>query len=305
MPPTPEPLIRRSLLQSGYSDAEILQERRSGRWASLRRGSYLDAQTDVELDPVRRHELLIEATLAGLRRPAVVSHCSAAVLLGIPLWSTPLRIVHVTRRPPAHSGRSAQLVFHAADLRPDEVLLKRGLAVTTPARTIADLARSLPFEQAVVAADAALRRNLTAADLEVATDRAKGVPGSRRMLRTLQFADGRSESVGESRSRVLMTMTGLPAPDLQFEVFGDDGMLIGRSDFAWRGGKVLGEFDGKVKYGRLLRPGESAGDAVFREKRREDALRDSGARVIRWVWADLAQPERLAARIQAALDSVG
>src|SRR3712207_8138753 len=32
-------------------------------------------------------------------------------------------------------------------------------------------------------------------------------------------------------------------------------------------------FRSKVKYGRLLKPGQDPGDAVFEEKRREDAMR--------------------------------
>jgi hypothetical protein len=61
-----------------------------------------------------------------------------------------------------------------------------------------------------------------------------------------------------------------------------------------------GEFDGKVKYGRALRPGQDPGDAVFDEKRREDALRDQGLQVVRWVWAELATFDVVAARLRRA-----
>jgi very-short-patch-repair endonuclease len=71
-------------------------------------------------------------------------------------------------------------------------------------------------------------------------------------------------------------------------------------DFLWRDWKVVGEFDGKLKYGRELREGEDPGEAVFREKIREDRLRELGYIVVRWVWDDLRQPERLAARIRRA-----
>ena len=59
-----------------------------------------------------------------------------------------------------------------------------------------------------------------------------------------------------------------------------------------------GRFDGRVKYGRLLKPGESSGDAVFREKRREDELREiTGWPMIRLIWTDydhsLATAERI------------
>ena len=46
--------------------------------------------------------------------------------------------------------------------------------------------------------------------------------------------------------------------------------LVGRCDFGWPKVKVLGEFDGKKKYGELLRrPGQTAEDVLIDEKRRE------------------------------------
>ena len=113
-------------------------------------------------------------------------------------------------------------------------------------------------------------------------------------------ADGRSESVGESRSRVILHRWKLAPSALQFEVHSRDGVLLGRSDFAWEVDRLLGEFDGRVKYGRLLRPGQQSGDAVFDEKRREDAIRDEDWGVVRWVWAELGRPDRLAARVRRA-----
>jgi hypothetical protein len=98
--------------------------------------------------------------MGTLRRPAVVSHQSAAVLIGLPLWEVPLDRVHITRRPPASSQATGPLRAHVARLRDDEVMTVEGLAVTDPTRTVLDLARSLPFESAVVAVDAALNANL-------------------------------------------------------------------------------------------------------------------------------------------------
>ena len=57
------------------------------------------------------HRLLVRATLAGLRRPAVVSHQSAAVLHGLPLWDVPLDRVHITRRPRAWNDTGAVLLL--------------------------------------------------------------------------------------------------------------------------------------------------------------------------------------------------
>jgi very-short-patch-repair endonuclease len=75
-----------------------------------------------------------------------------------------------------------------------------------------------------------------------------------------------------------------------------------RLDFAWPELKVWVEVDGRAKYGRWLRPGESPTDAVLREKLREDAIREAtGWICIRVTWADLADPVRLERRLRRAL----
>jgi hypothetical protein len=66
--------------------------------------------------------------------------------------------------------------------------------------------------------------------------------------------------------------------------------------------RTLGEFDGKIKYGRLLKPGEQPGDVVWREKLREDALRRLGWEVVRWTWAELMNPALLDRRRRAAFE---
>ena len=92
----------------------------------------------------------------------------------------------------------------------------------------------------------------------------------------------------------------MPRPDLQVRVLRRDGSAIGRCDFGWQDRRTLGEFDGRVKDGRLLRPGQSPGDAVFEEKRREDELRDHRWQVARWTWDDLDHPSAVEQRIRRA-----
>jgi hypothetical protein len=295
--PIPELRLRRDALRDGWSDDELKRLVRTGELGRLRRGAYVNGT--LPMDAAATHRLLIRATMSGLRRPAVVSHQSAAVLLGLPLWEVPLDRVHVTRRPRAWNDAGRVLCCHVARLRDDEVVDVDGLQVTGPVRTALDLARSLPHEAAVAALDAALRLGL----LEHTVLRARlfdiaGAPGSRSAARAVLFADGRSESVGESRSRVILHRWKLAPSALQFEVCTADGGLIGRTDFAWEEHRLVGEFDGRITYGRLLQPGQDAGDAVFREKRREDAIRDEGWGVIRWTWSDLHRPDRFAARVR-------
>ncbi len=175
----------------------------------------------------------------------------------------------------------------------DEVL------VTNITRTVVDVARTASFESAVVMADHALRTGGTSRTaLEECLGLMGSVPGSRAAARVVAFADPLSESVGESRSRVLMRRLRMPTPDLQVRVLRRDGSVIGRCDFGWRDRRTLGEFDGRVKYGRLLRPGQTPGDAVFEEKRREDELRDHRWQVARWTWFDLDHPPTVEQRIR-------
>jgi hypothetical protein len=131
--------------------------------------------------------------------------------------------------------------------------------------------------------------------------RSHRMPGARAAGRVIAFADGRSESVGESRSRVMLHRAGLPEPELQMTVCDVDGVFLGRADFGYRRRKVLGEFDGKVKY-RGGSGAEDPGETVFREKRREDALRAAGWAVVRWIWLDLDEPATVIHRIRSALD---
>ncbi len=185
--------------------------------------------------------------------------------------------------------------LHAATLQADEVTLVDGLPVTSVSRTLADLGRMLPFEAALVPTDAALRRGLvTREELLGAVGCGAHRPHNAAARRVAAFADGRAESPGETRSRVAIHRAGLPAPVLQYRVVGT------RTDFGWPEYRTVGEFDGKVKYGRLLRPGQQPGDAVFAEKRREDALRDHGLQVVRWVWDELDPFELPVARLRRA-----
>ncbi|NEK85523.1 type IV toxin-antitoxin system AbiEi family antitoxin domain-containing protein [Blastococcus saxobsidens] len=304
-PPVDPPVrLRRDALATGWSDAELARALRAGELTRLRRGAYVDGALPTA--PAARHAQLVEATVSLLRRPAVVGHQSAAVLLGLPLWDVPLERVHVTRPPGSWTDRSAVLCCHVARIREDEVVEVAGMRVTDPVRTMLDLARSLPHETAVVALDAALNKRL----LEHEQIRARlfdivGSPGARSAARVVAAADARSESVGESRSRVILQRWQLAPSDLQFEVRSGSAALVARADFVWEGARLVGEFDGRVKYGRLLRPGQEPGDAVFAEKRREDAVRDEQWGVVRWVWAELAAPHRLAAKVRRAKERAG
>jgi hypothetical protein len=298
----------RRLRAAGYTESEIGRMVRSGSLSVVRRGSYVEGAPPD--DDAARHVLLVHATVPELAGGAVASHISAAVLHGLPAWGVSLNVVQVTRgrsRSGARQGRHVHL--HCAPVAGEEIVIVGGTPCTDPARTVVDVARTAPFTQAVVVADAALRRPRSGPALvdrdalNAALDRAAGWPGAPAARRAIAFADGRSESVGESRSRVAIA-AGLPAPVLQYEVWAAGRRRIGWTDFGWPKFRTVGEFDGRVKYGRLLKPGEEPGDAVYAEKLREDDLRDQDLGVVRWTWPEISCFDVVAQRLRRRFDRV-
>ena len=290
-----DPFIRRTadLRAAGYDRDELRRMVRSGALVPIRRGAYVTIEPD---DADAQYLLAVRAAVLALAEGAVVSHVSAAALHGLPVWGLRRTRVHVTY-PSGAGGRCGTHVHvHTAPLTEDETVMLDGLIVTNRARTVADIARTAGFAPAVVTADAALHAGLDRAVLDTALVRARGWPGVPAARRVVGFADGRSESVGESRSRVAIAAAGLPAPELQWPVRHSHGTA--RTDFAWPALRTVGEFDGRVKYGRLLRPGQQPGDVVHAEKLREDAIRAQGWEVVRWTWADLGAFGPTAGRIR-------
>ena len=158
-------------------------------------------------------------------------------------------------------------------------------------------------EAGIVVADDFIRRGLTSKEeLRQIYDCVRDWPGALILRLVIERCDGRAESVGETLGRELFRKHRVPMPVPQFEVFHPSGRLAGRTDWAWPERKLLGEFDGKEKYLRYLKPGETVTDAVLREKKREDLLRElTGWSFIRLTWGDLFNGEKTAERVLAAM----
>ena len=284
-------------LQAGYSPDRIRGLVRRGEWVTLRTGVHcasplLEGARD---DPAGQHAIRVAAALLAIDLRAVASEASAACLYGLPLPAgEPARAVLTVATGSATPRQYRGLLIRAAGLPDGHVTRQHGLPATTPARTVVDLARKMPFEDAVILADAALHRGLVRpADLQRMLRDCWTWPGVRRAARVVRFADGRCETPIESRSRVLFDRGGLPAPEPQQLIVDGHDNVVARVDFLWRGQRTIGESDGRIKYGDP--------SAIWREKRREDLLRDLGYEVVRWSWHNLIeQPERTVARIRAA-----
>ncbi len=266
----------------------------------MRPGVYLEPDDPRLSDPVEKHAVLTRTTVSKIAPDSVVSHVSAAVLHGLPLWQVALGRVHVTRSRRTGGRISALLHVHASMLADEEVDSIDGVVVTSVARTIVDLACTESFERALVPADAALHRHMTSPELlQEQLGRCanrSGIAGARRLV---EFADAGSMSPGETRSRLAISRAGLPPPVLQHPVAGTTSIV----DFWWPGFRTVGEFDGMVKYGVPEAEGADVRDVVVAEKLREDRIRAMGMSVVRWVWDELPPHfAPVAARIRAAFD---
>ncbi len=120
----------------------------------------------------------------------------------------------------------ARVVWHYDNFRDDEVVESDDYLVTSRLRTMVDLARATPFASAVTTLDAGLRapfllpdgeRSETIAreELQEAVARLGSARGCRASRVAAGFADGESDSRGESVSRANIHLSGMPAPILQ------------------------------------------------------------------------------------------
>ena len=248
----------------------------------------------------KRHRRLMLATAPQLRDGAIFSHGSAAVMHGLPVWPEAVARVHVTRNRRGGGIKCSVVQVHGAPLLPGEIVFIDDLPVTSLTRTVLDLARTLPMTHAVAVGDRASAFGLTRKQLGLGLLAMERWPGVRAARRVVEFLDVRSESAGESMSRVRLMEEGLPRPELQYQIFGADGGLLARVDFYRDEHKTDGEFDGKIKYGRLPKPGQPIEDVVFAEKLREDAVRDLGLQVVRWTSPDVYRVGILRERVRPA-----
>lgn len=272
-----ELLLAKDLTALGIESGELRSRTRQGSLLHVRRGVYAEPADRTDRED---HLLRVRGALAFAGSESIVSFGSAAIVHNLPVPDAVLERVHVTKIRNSGGKRRTDLHVHVAPLTPAEIVTVDGIPVTSLDRTFVDLARVVGLYDAVAAGDVALRRGMAPDAVADQLELCKSRRGIRTARRAARLIDARSESYAESRSRVIMVEQGLPVPELQVEITGPDAFKA-RVDFLWEAARLVGEFDGEIKYGRSLRSGENPGDAVFREKIREDRLRDLGYVVVR------------------------
>lgn len=275
---------KRALQRSTRGMPEMRLERRRDL-SRIRHGVYVNRDEWDAAPWWQRYRMRVEA-FRVVWPEAVLSHESAAVVHGLPLFTEP-RFIHVLHPGRSQTGGHGDVRKHVWKEFHQIVGTDLGL-VTSIADTAIDVARSMNAAHALAVWDAALRAGVTAVELAgVMTQH-----NTKRGRRVLEWVSGRATALGESPaesvSRALIEWLGFPPPKLQATFSTPEGNW--RSDMYWQSPNVLGEFDGYGKYsqGRGLPT-----DALRREKQREDSLRRAGFRIARWEFEHLRNPNRL------------
>ena len=277
----------------------------------MRRGVFVGGGGWASVNDRDRYLLRMRAVAATRASSPIFSHQSAAVIWGLPIIGQWPQAVHLLAagRGGLHSKNG--VAIHHDRLVDADIVEIDGMLVTSLARTLIDLARSTPFLSAVASLDAGTKPELELLngtlrpgfERELLLERVMSMGASRgaRSARlAIEFSDNRSASPGESLSRGQIHLCGLPAPELQVSFVSPEGVedIV---DFRWvqkqadRTVRLIGEFDGEVKYTRSeYLKGRTPADVVVAEKVREDRLRvNTNHSFVRWVWGTALRRDEL------------
>jgi hypothetical protein len=294
--------LRREALRLGYDDADLKRALKHHQIVRVRQGTYVSEKMWRTADPYGRHLLTAQGVALTHERRIALSHTTGALAWGLRLWQPDLERVHVTRLAGTTGRVESDIAYHRDTWSPEDVWARDEYMLLDPVTCALQAASLGSVVQGLVVLDSLIDLDLgDEAALSATYAAMSRSPFTRRLQVTMRLARRGAQSVGETLTRDLFFKHHIPEPQLQYKVF-DGSRLVGITDFAWPEYGLLGEFDGKIKYGRLLKPGEEPGDAVFREKKREDEIREvTGMGMIRYTFGDLFVPVTTAARTRRML----
>lgn len=232
------------------------------------------------------------AALLAAGMDAVIGGLSAAALWGLihPVPADgPIEILVPRQRRLTLPGVTVQ---RTSILLPRDVAIKDGLPLTSPARTLLDLAEQSTLRRVELAFDRGLvDRLLTRAHVSDVIDRANGRRGAG-VLRALLEPDRRTATVtrseAEERMLALIRSAQLPAPRVNARLHGYE------VDFYWPAEGVVVEVDGFRFH--------SSRRAFEHDRRKDGALTAAGVVVNRVTWSAIdREPLAVIARLTAAL----
>ena len=305
---------RGELLADGWEAHELDRTGEGSPFHRVHRNRYVPRTLWSEMWPESRHRTeVIAATMEMQGGAGVVSHLSAAVVLGLPVFKHRPREVEFTVCGKLRAASRSGIRRHLDRLESVDVVMVDGIRCTSLERTVFDVARLYPAEVALACMDASLRSisvdgqrwDAAAHDdwkerMAARTRDSVGARGIKQARWLIDLADGRAQLPGESVSRLQLIRLGFARPLLQVPVPSPGGGSYW-VDFALHDVNAWGEFDGKDKYlDEAMRCGRSLEEVLLDEKSREDWIRGrSQWRFARWGDADIGSPDALRRRLAA------
>jgi very-short-patch-repair endonuclease len=276
-------VTRRQLLDAGLSSAAIGRRLRRAWLRRLYRGVYLVGPMTVP------HAAELAAVLA-CGPDSLLSHLSAGVEWGFrdppspatrtsrPGTQSPPPLVDVTVVG-ANRGRQRGIRIHRVKrLAADERAFRNGIPITSPARTLIDLAGVVGSAELEAAVARAEREGVVKrAEFSALMRRHRRRPGIPALRAVLEASGGPAftRSEAETRFLALIRQAGLPDPQTNVKV---DRYEI---DFLWPSAGLAVEVDG-FQY-------HSSRPRFEGDRRRDSWLLASGIKVIRLSWRQIVK----------------
>jgi very-short-patch-repair endonuclease len=280
-------VTRGQLFALGIGSGAIDYALECGRLHPMHRGVY-SLVPSAALPPLAREHAAVLAVGDG----SFLSHHAAAGVWGL--------------RPPAEGDLDVTLlagdcrrpgirIHRVKRLQAQDARIRDRIPITSPARTLLDIAAELADRELERAFDEGLARRLTTvAAIRELLQRYRGASGSARLRALADPARKSTMTRSQAEELFLALVRKAPIPDPEVNV------MLGpfEVDFLWRSERVVVEIDGYAFHrGRL---------AFERDHRRDAELHDAGFHVIRVTWKQLtSEPEAVLVRLARALTRRG
>jgi very-short-patch-repair endonuclease len=267
------------LRQAGASEGWIRHRLRTGWLRRAHRGAYL-------VGPLVTSNSHAMAAVLALGGGALLSHDPAAGLWGF----RPARVGPIEVTVPARKTRGRDGIrVHRSVLHPADITRHHGIPVTSPARTLLDLATQVTQRELDRATEEAqVQRRVTPHSL---TEQFKRYPrhrGTAALKRAIRADPKLTRSEAERLALQLIHAARLPEPETNARIGGWE------VDLLWRTQRLIVEIDGYTFH--------SSRSAFERDRRKDAELTAHRFRVIRLTWRQLTdEPEALVAVLAAAL----
>lgn len=279
-------IARWQLLALGLRPGAIARRVRAGRLHPVHRGVYAVGHRALT------QEARWLAAVLACGHGAVLSHTAAAGLWGlIDRWDG------LDVSVPSAAGRSGPpgvRLHRCRTLRRDETRTRRRIPVTSPVRTLFDIApRVTPRRLERAVDEAYVQRLCSIAQLEEAARARAGQPGTAAMAELLtRHAVGSTLTDSELEERLLLLCAAADLPRPTVNARGP----AGRVDFTWPARRLAVETDG----GKFHRTAA----AIERDRAKEARLVTAGWRVLRFTWHQIIDdPATVVAALAACLSS--